>query len=133
MDAKILLLALAVFLIGASASAYCGSGYYCSGYSTGYGYAYERYTPYDYYSQETWPGYTSWEYFAPNGRYYSYYGPSYYGHYGCGNYSYYGHDYYAASEYYYYPAVTYYHAPYYNYYDYSMQYYSPGFSVSMAW
>ncbi len=42
-------------------------------------------------------------------------------------------DYYVASNYYNYPTAAYYHAPYYNYYDYSSQYYSPGFSVSMRW
>lgn len=121
-----LLLILAMALLATNVSAYY-NGYYYSGQQTPYGYSYESYSPSGYYGYEQWNGYTKWDYYASNGRYYSYYGPSYYGyHYPVYNdysYGYYGH----------YPSAVYYHAPYYGYYDYGMHYYEPGFSISVGW
>jgi len=116
MKARFLIVLAAMVLLAANAAAYCG-GYYCEEYST----------PYSYYSYEQWDGYTNWNYYAPNGRYYSYYGPSYYGY----AYPYaYSHNY---NYYSYYPSSVYYHAPYYDYYDYGRYYYQPGFTVSFGW
>jgi len=124
---KFALVFLGLVLLALEASA--SGGYYYGSYSTPYGYYQQVETPVSSYKYESWPGYVNWEYYAPNGRFYSYQGPSYYGYYS-GSGSYYGYyGYYGRSPVYSYP-VVYYHAPYYNYYDYSSYYYYPGFSVT---
>ena len=142
MKVRFLLLVVSLILMAAGASASCGV--YCygnQGYSAS-GYVYYAGTP-SYYggaygNYDRWNGYESWDFYSADGRYYSYYGPSYYGssYYGY-NYNYPGYNNYYSAGYnqynYYYPSAVYYHQPYYNQYDYRVQYYEPGFSISVGW
>ncbi len=135
MKAKILVLLVSIVLFAVNASAY---GYYYGGAP--------EYPVYQ--SSEYWNNYVYHETYTSSGRYYSYYGPSYYSNYNYyGNYGNYGNynsyrnygygspNYFPGynQHYYYYPSTVYYHAPYYSNYDYDVQYYSPGFSLSVAW